>query len=100
MPNRILVSGGAGYIGAHAVLALINQGDEPVILDNFSTGHRYATQDCEVIEVDLRDKYGVENALKNRRFDGIMHFGAKSIVSHSTLQPLNYFEITLAVQST
>ena len=92
MPDRILVSGGAGYIGAHAVLALINQGDEPVILDNFSTGHRYATQDCEVIEVDLRDKDGVEKALKNRKFDGIMHFGAKSIVSHSTLQPLNYFE--------
>ena len=46
MSDKILVSGGAGYIGAHAVLALINQGDEPVILDNFSTGHRYATQDC------------------------------------------------------
>ena len=92
MSDKILVSGGAGYIGAHAVLALINQGDEPVILDNFSTGHRYATQDCEVIEVDLRDKDGVEKALKNRKFDGIMHFGAKSIVSHSTLQPLNYFE--------
>ena len=92
MPDRILVSGGAGYIGAHAVLALINQGDEPVILDNFSTGHRYATQDCEVIEVDLRDKDRVEKALKNRKFDGIMHFGAKSIVSHSILQPLNYFE--------
>ena len=58
MSDKILVSGGAGYISAHAVLALINQGDEPVILDNFSTGHRYATQDCEVIEVDLRDKDG------------------------------------------
>ena len=42
--------------------------------------------------MDLRDKDGVEKALKHRKFDGIMHFGAKSIVSHSTLQPLNYFE--------
>ena len=91
-PEKILVTGGAEYIGAHTVLALIQRGDEPVILDNFSTGHRYATQSCEVIEADIRDKDAVTKALKNRKFDGIVHFAAKSIVSDSIFQPLNYFD--------
>ena len=92
MTKRILVTGGAGYIGAHAVLELIEEGFEPVILDNFSTGHRYATQGCEVIEGDLRDKASVESALSSRRLDGVMHFAAKSIVGDSMSSPLDYFE--------
>jgi UDP-glucose 4-epimerase len=92
MVKKILVTGGAGYIGAHAVLALIEQGFEPVILDNFSTGHRYATQGCEVIEADLRDAASLNRALTSKRFDGLMHFAAKSIVGDSMCSPLDYFE--------
>jgi UDP-glucose 4-epimerase len=92
MTKRILVTGGAGYIGSHAVLALIEQGFEPVILDNFSTGHRYATQGCEVIEADLRDVASLNSALILKQFDGVMHFAAKSIVGDSMQDPLDYFE--------
>jgi UDP-glucose 4-epimerase len=90
--KKILVTGGGGYIGAHAVLTLIEQGFEPVILDNFSTGHRYATQGCEVIEADLRDAASLNSALTSKRFDGVMHFAAKSIVGDSMRLPLDYFE--------
>lgn len=90
--KKILVTGGAGYIGSHAVLALIEQGFDPVILDNFSTGHRYATQGCEVIEVDLRDGAALNRALSSKRFDVVMHFAAKSIVGDSMRSPLDYFE--------
>ena len=52
---KLLVPGGAGYIGSHTVRYARQAGHEVVVLDNFSTGHRWAVSGCEVIEVDLLD---------------------------------------------
>ena len=92
MTNRILVTGGAGYIGSHTVHALLGRGYHVVILDNFSTGHRAFTQGCQVIECDLRDGQSLAKVFEANEFDAVMHFAAKSIVSESVQDPLEYFE--------
>lgn len=87
-----LITGGAGYIGSHTVRALLARGDQVTILDNFSTGHRWATQGQAVIEADLRDLAGLRSALGGCRFDGVFHFAAKSLVGESNAQPLSYYQ--------
>ena len=87
-----LVTGGAGYIGSHIVKALINRGDTATILDNFSTGHRWATQEQEVLELDLRDLPALKANLEGRVFDGVFHFAAKSLVGESNTDPLKYYQ--------
>ncbi len=87
-----LVTGGAGYIGSHLVRALLQNGDTATILDNFSTGHRWATQGQEVIEVDLRDLNALHETLDGRVFAGVFHFAAKSLVGESNQQPLLYYQ--------
>ena len=87
-----LITGGAGYIGSHMVKYLLDKGYEVVILDNFSTGHKSATQGCEVIELDLLDGIELRKALKKRNFDAVLHFAAKSIVSDSVCNPIEYYK--------
>ena len=77
---KLLVTGGAGYVGSHTVRALLEAGHDVSILDNLSTGHRWALQDCELMSVDLRDALHLNQQLKGRRFDGVLHFAAKSLV--------------------
>ena len=96
MGKTILVTGGAGYIGSHAVHELLLKGYEPVILDNFSTGHRGFTQGCEIIECDLRDPASTAKACGHRTFDAVMHFAAMSIVGDSVKDPISYFENNVA----
>ena len=78
---KLLVTGGAGYVGSHTVHALLAQGHEVVILDNLSTGHKWALQDCELITIDLRDETNLVRNLKGRGFEGVLHFAAKSLLS-------------------
>lgn len=87
-----LVTGGAGYIGSHLVRALIQNGDTATILDNFSTGHRWATQGQAVVDVDLRNLEVLRAALRDKQFDGVFHFAAKSLVGESNQQPLSYYQ--------
>lgn len=89
---KLLVTGGAGYVGSHAVRALLAAGHDVTILDNLSTGHRWALQGCELIPVDLRDTLNVTRRLKKRGFEGVLHFAAKSLVGESKNHPAMYYQ--------
>jgi len=90
---KVLVVGGAGYIGSHTALALVRKGHEVVVFDNLSTGNKAAVpQDAMFIGGDLLNKTDIDNALATGGFDIVMHFAAKLIVPESVEQPIAYFE--------
>ena len=88
---KLLIPGGAGYIGSHMVRYALREGHDVTILDDFSTGHQWATADCEVLEVNLLNQERLNQLLGGRRFDGVIHFAAKSLVGESMTKPDMYF---------
>ncbi|GBU10631.1 UDP-glucose 4-epimerase [Erysipelotrichaceae bacterium] len=90
---RVLVVGGAGYIGSHTVYELKRAGHEVVVFDNLSTGNREAIpEDVVFFEGDLQVATDVKKVLATHKFDIVMHFAAKLIVPESVEQPIVYFE--------
>ena len=88
----ILVCGGAGYIGSHAVHQLIARGEEVVIVDNLQTGHRGALHPQAVFcEGDIRDAAALDRIFTERSIEAVIHFAANSLVGESMEQPLLYF---------
>ncbi|MBZ5567003.1 MAG: UDP-glucose 4-epimerase GalE [Acidobacteriia bacterium] len=87
---RVLVTGGAGYIGCHGARALKRRGHEVVIYDNFNTGHRELAKGFELIEGDVGDAFTLARALRD--IDAVMHFAAHSLVGESVQNPRKYFE--------
>lgn len=88
----ILVLGGAGYIGSHAVDQLITKGYEVVVIDNLLTGHRQAIHpQAKFYEGDVRDKPFVQEVFKKETIEGVIHFAASSLVGESVEKPLKYF---------
>ena len=88
----ILVCGGAGYIGSHAVHQLIARGEEVVIVDNLQTGHRGALHPQAVFcEGDIRDAAALDRIFTERSIEAVLHFAANSLVGESMEQPLLYF---------
>jgi len=88
---RVLLTGGAGYIGSHAAKALAEAGHEIVVLDNFSAGHRWAVKWGPCVEGDLADPALVTAALKTYGIDAVMHFAASIQVGESVRDPKKYF---------
>ncbi len=88
---RYLVTGGAGFVGSHAVLALLDRGHDVVVLDNLTQGHRGAVPAAAtLVEAELADTKRVEEVFATWRFEAVLHFAALSIVGASMKQPLHY----------
>ena len=88
----VLVTGGAGYIGGHMVLALLDAGEKVVVLDDLSTGFRAAVKPpAKLIVGDVGDVALVDDILASREIDAIAHFAAKIVVPESIGDPLRYY---------
>ena len=88
----VLVTGGAGYIGSHMVLELLDAGETVVVLDNLSTGFRWAVpQEATFVTGDVSDQTLVSSLIDEHGIDSILHFAAKIVVPESVTDPLAYY---------
>lgn len=89
---KVLVTGGAGYIGSHMVRHLAAHGCDVVVYDNLSTGHDWAVPGATLETGDLRDQAYLEQFFQRHRFEAVIHFAARSLVGESRQKPLDYYE--------
>jgi UDP-glucose 4-epimerase len=90
--KNILVTGGAGYIGSHMVLALLDAGYQPVILDDFSTGHRRLVPEMvPVIVGNVGDNIVTRKLFADYKIDAVVHFAASIVVPESVRDPVKYY---------
>ena len=89
---KILITGGAGYIGSHVVKALGKQGHDLTIYDNLSTGHRQAVTYGELVVGDLADKEKLHDLFQTKKFEAVLHFAGSIVVPESVSEPLKYYQ--------
>ena len=89
--GKILVTGGAGYIGSHVVRMLTDAGEQVVVLDNLSTGFADAVLGAELVVGDTGDRELVSRILTDNRVNTVLHFAAHTIVPESVEKPLKYY---------
>jgi UDP-glucose 4-epimerase len=103
MEKYILVTGGAGYIGSHTVVSLVENGYKPVILDDFRNANRIVINGLkqiigyhpEIVEIDVCDDNGLRTVFEKYNFDGVIHFAAYKAVGESVQDPLKYYQNNL-----
>lgn len=89
---NVLVTGGAGYIGSHAVLALLDSGHRVAVIDNLVTGFRWAVPaGVSFFEGDIADPQLVARIIKSEGIDAVMHFAGSVVVPESVADPLKYY---------
>jgi UDP-glucose 4-epimerase len=89
---KLVVTGGAGYVGSVVAEALVARGHETIVFDNLSTGHRDAVPaGARWVEGDVRDATAIASVLDDRT-DAVLHFAASSVVAESVQRPLEYFD--------
>ena len=97
--SKILVTGGAGYIGSHTVVELLNKGEEIVIVDNFSNSSpevlnkikQITKKDFKFYEVDLLDEEKLEQIFKENEIESVIHFAGLKAVGESVQKPIEYY---------
>jgi UDP-glucose 4-epimerase len=87
----VLVTGGAGYIGSHAVAELLDKGEEVVIIDNLQQGHRGAVLGGKLYVGDLRDGDFLNTVFGENKIEAVIHFAANSLVGESMKDPAKYY---------
>lgn len=92
---KVLICGGAGYIGSNMTAMMASHGFEPVVFDNLSKGHRAAVQGFEFVKGDLADYQLILKTLKDYKIDAVMHFAALIEVGESVQTPLKYYQNNL-----
>ena len=93
---RLLVLGGAGYIGSHTAVEILDRGHEVIIADNLITGYKQAVpKEAVFYQGDIRDCNFLNNLFKTEKIDAVIHFAAFSLVGESVTNPLKYYENNL-----
>ena len=100
----ILVTGGAGYIGSHTCIELLNAGYEIVVVDNFYNSKRESLnriaelsgKEFAFYECDIRDKAGLDKIFKSEKIDAVIHFAGIKAVGESCAKPLEYYDNNIA----
>lgn len=92
---KILVTGGAGYVGSHTVRLMEQRGYEPIVFDNLSKGHRQAVTPERLVVGDLLDRESLRRAFESGPFDAVMHFAAHCSVGESVADPRRYYRDNL-----
>jgi len=98
--KKILVTGGAGYIGSHTLVSLFEQGYEPIILDNLCNSHLEVVNRIEEITgkrpeiciADLRDANAIDRLFSDQKFDAVIHFAGLKAVGESVERPQLYYQ--------
>jgi UDP-glucose 4-epimerase len=95
-PRKILVTGGAGYIGSHTVRLLLKQGHDVTVVDNLSKGYRHNVPAERLRELDLSDTGALTSLLREKQCDAVIHFAAFIAVGESMREPARYFTNNVA----
>ena len=90
--KRVLVTGGAGYIGSHTAKALAASGYEPIVIDNLSAGHRWAVQWGPLVVGDIADRQLITKTIERHQIEAVVHFAANAYVGESMELPHKYFQ--------